>query len=393
MDHRPRVLLLIPHLGGGGAEKVIALLARHLSREKYELHLGLAAQSVAALARAPNLSLPPGIGIHALGASRVLFSTPRLLPLVRRLRPHLILCGIFHLSFLVLLLRPLFARPFRVTGVSVLIRHNSALNLGSDPFFTRLLYRTLYPRADTVICQSPAMARELARDLNIPPGRLMVLNNPIDLDSIRSVSGQTSDPMTAPTLPGPWPSLVAIGRLSREKGFDLLLEALPRIRLCFPAAGVAIAGTGPERLALEAQARRLGLSEAVRFTGALPEPATLFRAASVFVLSSRRDAMPNALLEAAAAGLPLVATPASAGLVELLRGQPGVWLAADTSAAALADALLLAFNQLAPGQRFPHPFIESFGIKRAIPAYEALIDQSLEASVAPSPTFRPCAGP
>src|ERR1039457_3487921 len=97
MNHRPRVLLLIPHLGGGGAERVMALLARGLSAEKYELHLGLITQ-----AEAGGEGLPSWIQIHALGAPRVRAGAFRLLRLVRRLKPDLILSGIFHLNFLVL---------------------------------------------------------------------------------------------------------------------------------------------------------------------------------------------------------------------------------------------------------------------------------------------------
>jgi glycosyltransferase involved in cell wall biosynthesis len=87
--------------------------------------------------------------------------------------------------------------------------------------------------------------------------------------------------------------------------------------------------------------------------------------------------MPNALLEAAGGGLPIVSTPASEGVVELLGDQPGVWLARETTANALADSLLAALDALSPGQRFPHPFVEQFSLKRAIHAYEDLIDATL----------------
>jgi hypothetical protein len=76
--------------------------------------------------------------------------------------------------------------------------------------------------------------------------------------------------------------------------------------------------------------------------------------------------------------LPIVALPASGGVVELLRGQPGVWLAAEISAEALAASLLAALRALRPGERFAHSFVEAFRIDRAIQAYEALIDQSLK---------------
>jgi glycosyltransferase involved in cell wall biosynthesis len=95
------------------------------------------------------------------------------------------------------------------------------------------------------------------------------------------------------------------------------------------------------------------------------------------VLPSRHEGLPNALLEAAAAGLPIVALPACEGLVELLRGQLGVWLAPEISAEALAASLLSALHALQPNERFAHPFVEAFRLDRAIEAYESLIDQSL----------------
>jgi glycosyltransferase involved in cell wall biosynthesis len=95
------------------------------------------------------------------------------------------------------------------------------------------------------------------------------------------------------------------------------------------------------------------------------------------VLSSRHEGLPNSLLEAAAAGLPLVAVPASPGVADLLRHQPGVWLAPEISSGALADALLEVLQSLRPSQRFPHAFIHQFSLARAIRAYEALFDSAL----------------
>lgn len=367
---RPRVLLLIPHLGGGGAEKVLALLARGLSQQKYELHLGAVTGSTV-----PADAIPPGVTVHSLAAQRVRTSAFRLLALVRRLRPQVILSGMFHLNFLVLLLRPLFPRP-----VQVLVRQNgtvsAALAQSKLPIYTRLLYRLLYPLADRVICQSKAMADNLALEIGVPARKLVVLRNPIEVERIRDAIQRSPERWTG-RWTGPGPHLLAVGRLSREKGFDLLLEALVTLREQFAHADLVIAGIGPEEVALKSQCHQLGVVSAVSFVGYVDEPAKYFRGASAFVLSSRHEALPNALLEAAAGGLPIVALPASDGIRDLLRGQAGTWLASEVSVKALADALLTALASLQTAQRFQHPFIDEFRLDRAIRAYEELIEAAI----------------
>lgn len=372
MNERPKVLLLIPHLGGGGAERVIALLAAGLSRAQYDLHLALVTE-----ARAPADPFPPGLTLHLLGASRVRSAGPRLLRLVRRLRPQLIVSGIFHLNFLVLLLRPLFPPSTRVV-----VRQNGTVSasLAFDrlPFYTRLLYRLLYRRADRVICQSWAMAEDLAGELGTPLSSLAVLPNPLDVEAIQDAARQSLELRPRSSLwPGPGPHLLAVGRLSPEKGFDLLLQALAQVRERIPTADLLIAGAGPEEAALKALCRRLDIEPAVRFAGWVENPYALLPGASAFVLSSRHEGMPNALLEAAAGGLPIVALPASAGVADLLRGQPGAWLAAEISAGALADSLLQALRSLQPGQRFDHSFLSEFRIESALRAWEDLFDAVL----------------
>ncbi|MGD0096616.1 MAG: glycosyltransferase [Terracidiphilus sp.] len=366
-NRQRRVLLLIPHLGGGGAERVMELLARRLDAEKYELHLGVITQS-----ESDCEALPPWVQLHALGVPRVRAAAIPLLRLIRQLRPDLVLSGMFHLNFLVLLLR-----PFLPGRTRVLVRQNgtvsSALADGRLPWYTRTLYRLLYPGADWVICQTRSMADDLARELGLRQSQLVALPNPVDLEEIRRSIGDHSELQTGSGL-----HLLAVGRLAREKGFDLLLQALASVRKQFPGVGLLIAGIGPEEAALRAQCRGLGLDSVVHFAGQVDRPWASSADAALFVLPSRQEGMPNTLLEAAAAGLPIVALPASGGVMELLRDQPGVWLAPEISAEALANSLLAALQGLRPGQRFAHSFVEEFSMGRAIKAYEELIDRTLE---------------
>ena len=122
---------------------------------------------------------------------------------------------------------------------------------------------------------------------------------------------------------------------------------------------------------------RSGLQRSVHFAGHVPHPESWFPGATLFVLPSRREGLPNALLEAAAGGLPIVALPASEGVVNLLSGQQGAWVAADVSSRALTNALLDALDSVRPGERFPHSWVRPFHMRCAIRDYERLIDETL----------------
>jgi glycosyltransferase involved in cell wall biosynthesis len=381
MDQRPRILLAIPHLDGGGAERVFSLLVTGLSSQKYDIHLALITASTI-----PHGRFPPCVTVHALGAPRVRKAALPLLQLVRRIKPCVLLSGMYHLNFLVLLLRPFFPQDTRI-----LVRQNgfvsAALACERLPLYTRWMYRTLYRRAERVICQSPTMARDLIENIGIPASRLIVLLNPVDMNKISNedtVDHEGAQPSSH--WIGPGPHLLAVGRLAKEKGFDLLLNALVSVSSQFPNVELILAGSGPEEAALKRQCSELGLNTSVRFAGHIDRPQQYYQGADAFVLSSRHEGMPNALLEAAAGGLPILALPAAGGIADLLRGQNGTSVAAEISSAALAATLLEALQSLQPAQRFAHPFLDPFRMENSIAAYEALIDATIDNS-------RPSRGP
>ena len=365
------VLFLIPHLGGGGAERVTANLVCGLPESRFCVHLGLVTQTAA---DAPDL--PAHVRVHCLGANRVRSAIWPLLRLVWSVKPDLIFSNMFHVNFLVLLLRPLFPRRTRC-----IIRQNGMTvpETGTGDF-ARTLYRALYPHADTVVCQSEAMAQEMrlllgsARNLRVLPNP--VLPNPARPDPV-SASGES--PLTGPRSlwRGPGPHLLAIGRMTRQKGFDMLLPAFRQTLCSFPAAELTILGQGPEETALKTLCRDLGIDAQVHFAGYVANPQEWFHGASAFVLSSRHEGISNALLEAASAGLPIVTTPALGGVAELLSNQPGTWIAHEISTQAIAETLLTALESLSPCERFPHPWLQAFRMENALPRFENLIDEVL----------------
>lgn len=100
----------------------------------------------------------------------------------------------------------------------------------------------------------------------------------------------------------------SVGRLVRQKGYDLLLEAMPRLLADRPGLRLVIAGEGPERRALEDRAGALGIRHAVRLVGHLPDPRALYAAMDVFLLPSRHEGYGVVFLEAMAMGVPVLGT-------------------------------------------------------------------------------------
>ncbi len=129
-----------------------------------------------------------------------------------------------------------------------------------------------------------------------------------------------------------------------QKGFDLLISAVASLYPKYPEWQLVIVGEGPERPALERQAARLGLANVVHFPGWVSQPYDYYHTAGVFVLSSRFEGFPNALLEAMAAGCAVVATDCPSGPKSIVsHGVNGLLVpSGDPQALALALGRLLA---------------------------------------------------
>jgi glycosyltransferase involved in cell wall biosynthesis len=203
---------------------------------------------------------------------------------------------------------------------------------------------------DGAIAVAPALAGELSRSAR--RGRWRVIANGLDATQLRAraaaalpaVRAELREPgegagQTAAGEAGHGPVLLAAGRLARQKGFDLLLEALPAVVARQPSLRVLIAGDGPERGALVRQAARLGLGARLRFLGERRDLAALLATADAFVLPSRSEGSPYVLLEAMALGTPIVAA-AVGDVGERLEGGAAGELVAAADPAALGAGIL-----------------------------------------------------
>lgn len=134
------------------------------------------------------------------------------------------------------------------------------------------------------------------------------------------------------------PTLGVVGRMSPEKGVDVFIEAAARLRSRGVTFGAALAGDGPEREALEARVRSAGLQDRIRFLGPVSRMREFYEAIDLLVIPSRSEGLPNVLLEALDAGLPVISTRVGS-VPEVLEGSNAGILVETGSPDALADAI------------------------------------------------------
>lgn len=173
-------------------------------------------------------------------------------------------------------------------------------------------------------------------------------------------------------------TILFLGRLDAQKGVNTLIEAWAAIAPQFPRVIVAIGGCGPQAEALRALAAEADVADSVRFLGAVPDPENHLRAASVFVLPSFYEGLPNALLEAMATGLPCVATAIGGTMDVMTDGQDGL-LVSPGDVRALADALRLVLMDAALATRLGtaarRRAADSFSLETVVAQYEALYQE------------------
>ena len=192
--------------------------------------------------------------------------------------------------------------------------------------------------AARTIAVSQAAAR-LLEEAGVPPERIEVIYNGVGPEHFEDESEEIERTRAALNL-GPGPTIGTVARLSREKGIDILLRAMQRVVPSFPGVTVLVTGDGPQAAELHQLADELGLYETVRFLGARTDIPVLNRLLDAFVLPSREEACPMALLEAMAAGRAAVATRVG-GTPEVVTDPIEGWLVPPDDPEALAQGLLL----------------------------------------------------
>ncbi len=333
-----RIALVISSFDAGGAERVASILCNRWAR---------AGHAVTAIVWSPpskpaHYPLDPSINYVPLDLARkstgpldVARQNLRRLwclrEALRRTDPTVVVSFMVEQNVLAILA----ARSLRIPVVASERVHPGAHVIGRMRDTAR---RLTYPLADAVVVQTSDIADWFATRMNI---RAVVLPNPLELASFpsaRQLAKNPSDPRR----------IVAIGRLERQKGHDVLIAAFAQVAARFTNWRLDIFGNGSLEQDLRSRIAQTGLESRIALRGVVNDIPDILRSADLFVQASRYEGFPNTIVEALASGCCVIATDAPGATAEILdAGVYGTLVAPDdvdglaaAMATAMADATL-----------------------------------------------------
>jgi glycosyltransferase involved in cell wall biosynthesis len=362
MGEQTTILYLITATNAGGTEKALWELVRRLDTSRFTAHVcslkkpGIFGPRLASAAAGfHTLGLDEAGGLSA--ALNFLPACVALAGLVRRVRPRIIHSFLFRANICGRL-------AGRLMGVPIII---SSLRVTEAGFLPHLVDRMTAGMVDRYTAVSEAVRQEAMGRTGIAPEKIITIPNGIDCPELQPPA-RDSGVFT----------LALFGRFHRQKGHAVLLHALKLLDGQAPPVRAFLFGEGPDAAVLKHMAAELGIAEQVHFMGVVDNPIKAMAGMDAIVLPSLWEGMPNAVLEAMAAGKPVVASRI-AGIDELVQDGITGLLCGPGNAEELAAALLrLARDRqlaCAMGQAGRRCAREKFSIDATVAATVDLYDE------------------
>lgn len=330
-QNRAKIKVLFAQTSLPGGDRSLYNILRNLDRDRFQLTLYLFKPECV---NANEISASTELVIGSSHSGRIRYGLGTIFNrLVRLAGAHDILIGSLELD------------PTYLTYLAARIRHKPVIGwvrialkeyLKLRQRWHRPLVRAIYPRLDKVVFNALDAASSTQDIVRLEASRMAVIPSSLDPAGIEAVqrSGQSwqCPPLDAPLV-------MAVCRLNREKGLDVLLRAHRRLRDAGVHHLLAILGKGPLRQELTDLAKQLQVADTVMMPGYFTNPYSAMEKATVFVLSSRAEGCPSVLLEALHLGLPIVSTTCLSGPSEILDGGRYGILVPPEDETALAQAL------------------------------------------------------
>ncbi|MBI3399374.1 MAG: glycosyltransferase [Deltaproteobacteria bacterium] len=367
-----KIFFVIPALAGGGAERVILYIMRHIDRSKFRPHLILFERNGEFLT-----DIPSDISVKALmdNQSRYVskyFVFISLAKLLKKERPDVVVSFMWYTNLVTVL-----ARFLSKVKCSIIVSERTSM-IPYENWFIKLLrnftIRFLYPKATEIIVNSKSMGLILSKISTISANKIAIIHNPTD---IRKINHMSVEDVNHPWYQENIPIIIAVGRLSLEKGFSYLIRAFRIIAAEGISCRLVILGEGAEKERLRKLVVELDIDDKVAFLGFQKNPYKYVANSTLFVLSSLYEGFPNVLLEALALGVPSVATRCPTGPEEIISDGVNGLLVPPADEKSLAEAIKRLLTDEALRKRLGEAGkkrAEDFRVEKIIKEYEAVIE-------------------
>jgi len=324
------IAIMLPSMTGGGTERAALLLANHWAERGVKVRLILFRREGVLLEE-----LHSDIQVDSLDCNQPLVVVWRLVHYLRRNKIHTLLCLLNPVNAIAVCAKMLGGLDVRI--VATVHNHLGAKYKHTPSMLNGLRLKVIacaLRQADHVIAVSDSIKDLICKTLGVDEREVSVIYNPVRLQPAELL--EFSRPRHPYFNESNGPVLIAAGRLTRQKNFQLLLRAM----VCLPEnVRLVILGEGEDRLALEALCEELNLGTRVSLAGFQSKPLEWFKAADCYVMSSDWEGFPFVLLEALSVGLSVVSTDCPSGPAELLDYGKYGRLVPSGDFHALADAI------------------------------------------------------
>lgn len=352
--------------GDGGVERMMLNLMKGFTTKGYAVDL------VLAKTRGSYVDMIPAeVNVIKLGTSHTYTSLFALMAYLKKERPTVMLVAKHRAGLVAAWARRLTGIPERLvlrlgTTLSAALQGKNR----SRHYIWHMTMRTFYPWMDRIVAVSQGVADDIIHITGLPSDHLAVIPNPVITPELASLAQQ---PLSHPWFQsGSPPVIMGIGRLTYQKDFPTLIRAFANVRQQLRCR-LIILGEGRDRAHYESLVTELGIADDVDFPGFVANPYAYLGRATLFVLSSRWEGSPNALTEAMALGIPVVATDCPSGPREILQDGHAGKLVPVGDINHLAEAMIETMQRPLPSSTL-HSAVSSYTIESSTTKYLQVLE-------------------